>query len=247
MMEILASDFDGTLYFDGIGIKTEDRKAIHQFMKAGNIFGFCTGRPIKGIDHFIGDIKPDFYILNNGSYILDKEHHCLFSKTISYATCISIARKYSQYDMTIFTDKHIYFTNENFKIKDQTFKSYQELLSDSHISIYGISIYLNNEIEAQNLMKEMESFEDIDIYQNINNIDCVANGCSKNTGIQFIKKYYCFNEEIACIGDSYNDLSMLANTSKSFTFNQSPEDIKKYCRYLVDSVEECISILITEK
>ena len=71
-MKALASDFDGTLYVNG-KIDSKDVEAINQFQK-DNLFGICTGRPIKHTVYFLTDhFKSDFYITSTGSYILDKE------------------------------------------------------------------------------------------------------------------------------------------------------------------------------
>ncbi|WP_305151900.1 HAD hydrolase family protein [uncultured Dubosiella sp.] len=42
-MKWLASDYDGTLYFED-GYKQEDLEAIRAFQKQGNMFGLCSGR-----------------------------------------------------------------------------------------------------------------------------------------------------------------------------------------------------------
>ena len=81
-MKALASDFDGTLYFED-GIKENDQQAIVQFQKY-HLFGLCTGRPLIGVQHYIKDcIQPDFYIVSSGACILDKECHVLYEQTIS--------------------------------------------------------------------------------------------------------------------------------------------------------------------
>lgn len=42
-MKVLASDFDGTLFFKG-KFKEEDLKQIRAFQAQGHQFGLCTGR-----------------------------------------------------------------------------------------------------------------------------------------------------------------------------------------------------------
>lgn len=99
-MKILASDFDGTFYVDS-AFDPADLEAVKAFQKAGNLFGFCTGRPLNGITPFFDqwDFRPDFYIVNTGSVVLDKEMHYLLqtestpvlSKTLSGNTKTSIS------------------------------------------------------------------------------------------------------------------------------------------------------------
>ena len=53
-LKILASDYDGTLFFgeEEPNFRERDIKAIQEFQKAGNLFGICTGRPYQGITSF---------------------------------------------------------------------------------------------------------------------------------------------------------------------------------------------------
>ena len=47
-MKMLASDYDGTLYFE-FGYRKTDLEAIRQFQKEGNLFGLCSGRPLSNL------------------------------------------------------------------------------------------------------------------------------------------------------------------------------------------------------
>lgn len=77
-----------------------------------------------------------------------------------------------------------------------------------------------------------------------NDVDCIYKGNSKGRGIKIIQKYYLLdNQDMGCIGDSYNDLPMLEVVENSFTFIDSPEDIKQKVKYHITSVSEAISIL----
>ena len=63
-LKILASDYDGTLFFgeEEPNFRERDIKAIKEFQKAGNLFGICTGRPYQGITPFIPEsIHLDFF------------------------------------------------------------------------------------------------------------------------------------------------------------------------------------------
>ena len=94
-MKALASDFDGTLYFED-GIKENDQQAIVHFQKH-HLFGLCTGRPLIGVQHYIKDcIQPDFYIVSSGACILDKECHVLYEQTISKDLLKDIYQQYHQ-------------------------------------------------------------------------------------------------------------------------------------------------------
>ena len=53
-------------------------------------------------------------------------------------------------------------------------------------------------------------------------------------------------DEIAVIGDSYNDTYMFAKTKYSFAMNHADEDVKSMATYCVESVAECIYKIVNE-
>ena len=66
-MKCAVSDFDRTLYVDRM-IGEEDKNAVLNWQKSGNLFVIATGRnlgTIKPIFESYG-FSPDFWILNNG-------------------------------------------------------------------------------------------------------------------------------------------------------------------------------------
>ncbi len=247
-MKILASDYDGTLYFGDKGYREEDIDAIEKFRADGNLFGVCTGRPLRGITEFMHErIKLDFYILNSGTLILDRNRECLFKKTIDHQVCKYIMGEYSMHDITIFTNDHIYFTDEKEAHDFDFFVPIKEIVLEENVEVFGVSLHLENTEAASQLIDAINQIEGISAYQNKESIDCVAQGCSKDTGAKFIRNYFGISNDVACIGDSFNDLPMLEGTSLSFTFNDSPDQIKDKSNYVVDSINECISILMENK
>ena len=76
-------------------------------------------------------------------------------------------------------------------------------------------------------------------------IDITEKGCSKGLGILKLKELMHL-EEVAGIGDSYNDIPMLETVDHSFTFPTSPESLTSIVDDVVDSVEEALDILMKE-
>ncbi len=61
---------------------------------------------------------------------------------------------------------------------------------------------------------------------------------------RLIKELGIAPEEIACIGDSFNDLSMFALTPHSFAMSASREEILSRASKVVHSVAEAIDLII---
>lgn len=61
---------------------------------------------------------------------------------------------------------------------------------------------------------------------------------SKKVGMDVVLKYFNIDKEnIYAIGDDYNDREMLEYAPKSIAMGNAPEEIKKLCSYVTESVE----------
>lgn len=117
-MQILATDFDGTLYRNGT-VSAEDKAAVARFRTAGNKFGIVTGRHLATALYETErqSVSYDFLICCTGGMILDAQNHILFEhrvpqeavlplyqKTREYGGmyfCVSVHRELLWYDMGV--------------------------------------------------------------------------------------------------------------------------------------------------
>ena len=76
-------------------------------------------------------------------------------------------------------------------------------------------------------------------YQNLNSVDVVAPGCSKGTGIAFVREHFGAHS-VAAMGDSFNDLPMLEAADVAYTFPYVVEDVRDAADYLVSGVAEAL-------
>lgn len=248
-MKALASDFDRTLFFhneDSFYYRDDDIKAIKQFQATGNLFGVCTGRSYRGIEDFnIHDLNYDFYILCSGALILDKQGKTIYQKFIDKQIAKQIYDHCNHIDTSIVYQGQMYVMNRSGDLPKrlQVIDSFEQIGDQFE----AFSIHFDNAMEATSHYHELvASFgEIIDVYQNERHIDFAAKGCSKGNGIRYLIDYYHLNpQDMAVIGDSWNDITMLESVENSFTFNRSPDDVKKVAKYLVDGIDECINQLI---
>lgn len=247
-MKLLASDFDGTLFFlnEKEPYRQGDVKAIEEFQKAGNLFGICTGRPLLGII----DMGPelfhfDFYILNSGAVVLDKKQQVIFKKTIPITVLYDIMDLYPHLDTFIVTETGLYINHPKREMNNEIVKTIEDKSVLKNQVLLGFSFHVTDKKELKEVMATLSDYPELSVYQNRSDIDCVAYGCSKKTGIDMIAQHFGLeDDQIACIGDSYNDLPMLMGLTNSFTFHNSPESVKVAAKYHVNSVEECIDILM---
>lgn len=244
-MKVVASDFDGTLYFQGIGFKEEDILKINEFQKQGHMFGICTGRSLKGILDVLDErIHLDFYIVASGALILDKDLHVINRHTIDKDIVIDVIDCIEE-KICVDIDgiNHRYSLNRDKpRMKeDIVLKDIHDLSED----VYSFSLHLKDEKEAKKYMEWLSQFKDIQAFQNIKDIDITKTGISKGSGINEIKDYYHIdNHCLAGIGDALNDLPMLKSVDIAYTFDTSNQEVKLHTDYIISSLAQCLEHLL---
>ena len=261
-MELFASDFDGTLHFPNVGISQADRKAIQRFRAQGNFFGLCTGRSPQSLWPPLdagGPMELDFYILCSGALILNGERKMIASSplpTSSLKAMLTLCR-------TILSDRYVpafgsaerFYEVEHFSNSPYTARHRmnpgpalreEKLENGCHPPIYTIAMDCGTETAAKEAVCALAPYGEeagLAFYQNTQFIDTVHIGCSKGDGIRAVCRHLNFSGIPACIGDSYNDLSMFGATPLSFTFRSSPAAVRAKARFQVDSVAQSLRIL----
>ncbi len=239
-MKAFASDIDGTLVFDG-KIKDSDIKAIKEFQK-NNLFGVCSGRSRSSINDLI-ELGLDFYILSTGSMILDKNLKIIKSDLFDEKIARELFDDYYQKAQIVIqteSEKYLYVTIDENQPHLKVIDSFDEINGED---IYGVSlVFENDEIAKKECIMLNNKYSEIEGFQNVNAIDFVKRGCSKGEGVKWLKKHYHL-EQVAGIGDSYNDIPLLEDSDVAFTFNNVVDVLKDKADYLVDSVKEAIEKL----
>lgn len=227
-MKLIASDFDGTIFIDG-KIKTEDIEAIRDFQDKGNLFGLVTGRTYHSLVVLIeGKLAPDFVIANNGSHIFVKNGKDM-TEILKYSLDQDKIRDVMDYYGRTYPTK--LFTDKDRAVDDiRGLREGEEILS--------LAIYSDH-------MLENPFQEDFSFHKSIGVIDVINSAVSKQTGIEFIKNFYGFDKEIIAIGDDFNDIEFLSNTSLSYSLDYvTNKEVRKVCNFSVRSVAELISNLM---
>lgn len=225
MMKLIASDFDGTVLIDE-SINKNDIEAIRDFQNAGNLFGLVTGRSYHNLAPLIeGKIAPDFIIANNGGHILVKEdgsYKEIFKSVIKKPSAQKFINQYAKdYEVTIFTEDR---------------KLYN--LDDVDKDIMALAIYTEDQVE--NYLSKL-----FDFHYSIGVVDVVNKGIDKQEGIDIIKDFYKYQDEIYAIGDDYNDIVFLKATKRSYTLTYVTNHfVNEVCKYWVESIADLIKEVI---
>ena len=191
MKKALASDFDNTLFcmFQEETYRPGDREAIRAFQAQGGLFGISTGRSLTGVRQATGDnVAYDFYILANGSLVLDKHLRTLQKKVVPMSLVRSLYDRYGKLENSVIQAGDTVYTFGPADNPMQThIDDFEELDGKD---IYGISFYTGSEDRAKEMAGDAQQHygRTIEAYANTVVLDIVGAGCSKGQALETVRQ-----------------------------------------------------------
>ena len=247
-IRLLASDMDGTLLNDNREITLRTQDAIRKWVASGRFFVPTTGRPLCAM----GKVDPLFdkdmlYIVYNGAMaVMHRSKEVLFSVTLAPALVPEVYQLGNERDVPII----IWCRDELYVNKDcEESRLYMEATS-APFTVVKDNIELEK-LAAAGVTKMLwiDSPEQVLVHQRDmqahfgDKINChasrpelfefVGNDASKAIALEtVIPKLGVSREEIAAVGDGYNDLSMLRYAGYSIAMGNAPADIQAECDHV---------------
>ena len=253
-MKVFASDYDGTFRLLE-KVSEYDKKKVEEWRKQGNLFGLVTGRSIESIlsEQIIHRFEYDFLICNNGGVIYDCDMNLLKMEFMHYQTVCEILKYVKELPIISYVLNDGFHRSKmilNKEIVDLKYGALHDFINEEDIlkekKISQLVLSTNDEA----LSHEISDFinktynEHVISYVNVNCVDIVPLGVSKEEGLKFLKDYYGW-EEIYTIGDSYNDICML-EAFCGFSVQQAVDEVKKHANKVYKNVGECLLDLMKE-
>lgn len=217
-IKLVFADIDGTLLCEGAKLPDELKQLVWKLHDIGVGFTFATGRLPYETEHLFDGIPWDYpYVAGNGTIIKDKnrvyEEHLFCPGDLK-----SLAEKYSSLGVTIiFSESNLERTLEVTPWARENAKVFPGLDMPIDDGVWNRRLprmyfyhpegrYLD--ACADELMELKEKYAIC--FQNKQSIQISPLGCTKATGIRKVAALLDItSEEILCIGDSYNDMSMI--------------------------------------
>ena len=251
-MKILASDYDGTLKVNE-EVSSKNKEMIKKWRAQGNLFGIVTGRSTTTIHQEIETkgLEIDFLVCNNGGVILDKNMDIEQLLLIDFP----VVEKIIVYIETIKSNGYV--LNDGIHRSRVAPMQAKDDLHDTPSTI-GAKEILENKKVAQIVVNfdEQETANTlakyintnfgtkVEAFTNLNCVDIVPKGASKENGLRYIAKRENVSEkDVYSIGDSYNDVCMIEAFSGA-TLEHAHIKIKEYAKVVVKDVAEYLSILM---
>jgi Cof subfamily protein (haloacid dehalogenase superfamily) len=255
--KLICIDMDGTLLNDKKIISEENIKAIRLAYKKGVRIAVCTGRIFTSADFFselLGVKSP--VIASNGAFIMEKDRgDVVYKATLGVEKCKKLLAMFRKHDIyphyytgdTVFTEKLVYSSSfyaevnktlpKNKQVKIVLVKDWDEVFRTYEKEIFkgiGVDEDLEKIKEAKTYLRDMEEFEVVS--SRFDNFEAMNKGVSKGNAVKILADFYGITrEQIICIGDSENDLSMIKFAGLGVAMGNADEDVKAAAQYITDS------------
>lgn len=253
--KLIAMDMDGTLLNSQKEVSQRSKEYLKKASDMGLKLVVCTGRiftSAKTFARIIGTKAP--IVASNGAYIREKDvDRVIFEKhlkTEDLGKIINITKKYGLFPQlftfdTIFSEKLIH-SSLNYKLwneKNQEDERVNIVITEDLFSvvkntkILKVVVYDDNILRLNHIREEIKKETKVSIFSSIiNNIEIMADGVSKGNAVKFIAEYFKIKpEEVICIGDNENDISMIKYAGLGVAMGNAEEKVKEIANYITDT------------
>ena len=247
-MKLLASDFDGTLKFNG-QVLADDLEAINKWRDEGNLFVIVTGRSEESIRGQIEkhNVPADYLVTNNGGMVFDMDGEMLYSSQLDTITAIDLM--YASHEIPFVASyvvndgRHRHKVVVHPNVMETRYPNLEPDWTEEEIMDSGNFAQIVLSVESpDNAVKLAESINDyfgstVTAFANGFVVDIVPYGVDKGTGLQFITAWTGVDEDdVYAIGDGHNDIPMLEACPNGAAIAFAPEDVRAAAREEVPSV-----------
>lgn len=256
----LASDMDGTLLDGKKQISEKNRDAIAQFVKAGGIFTFATGRMEKTVRPYVQQVGLSVpAILYNGAKIYDfAKEQVLWEKNLPFE-CSETVRDLSQ----LFADVCLFLYQAEKVIVFQNHEYIDQLQRVANIPLLRIGglgdlpqlpltkVVLHhadvNRLEQVKTYLQQNTGYHI-VYSHSHYLEILPSGVSKGAALRIWSDITNISlGQIMAIGDNMNDLEMLQTAGYGVAVANAHPDLKQAADHITVSHEEHAVAALIEK
>lgn len=257
-IKLICIDMDGTLLVDEHNVSEENKKAVKYALEKGVHIAITTGRVYNCAmlySELIGLKTP--IIASNGAYIggtngeeiyknpLTKEEvRTVFKIATDNNLLAYLTTRYGLISLVDLPENNIY------KVLNKTLPKEKQIRLEVIESIDKILELYKNEIlkgvcvensDKEKLLKAREELSKLNPELEIatswkNNFEVTRKGSSKGEAVKRLAEYLNISsEEVMCIGDSENDISMLKYAGCAIAMGNASDDVKKVADFITEA------------
>ena len=257
--KLICIDMDGTLLSNKHEIPEFNKEMIKKATQKGVKIAITTGRLFASARKYSEIIGVKTAIIAaNGAYIREpNSEEVIYESVLSKEQFDKIVNVIKKYDFTVYMntadtvisedvidETHAYKLVNNelddaWKIKFVEGKKFEDVYEEYKNDILK-AIFIYDGEDKRELMKakaELAQFEDLEVVSSwANNFEVMAGGTSKGHSVARLAEMMGIKrEEVICIGDSENDLSMIEYAGLSVAMGNAIDIVKEKADYITDT------------
>lgn len=254
-IKLICIDMDGTLLMDQQNISEENKKAIKEAISRGVHVAITTGRVYNCAKLYSDEIGLKTPIIaSNGAFIGGSNGETIYnnplnaneikgflSLTKQYGLLSYLTGNFGIVSTTELPDNHIYKVL-NKRLKDEEKIQFEVIDNiDNAFKLYpnqllkGVCIEKNNISNLMKVKKELKKLNpELEIVSSWDdNFEIMKKGSSKGEAVAQLTKYFNLKrDEVMCIGDSENDLSMIEYAGIGVAMGNAIDIVKQSAQYV---------------
>lgn len=262
--KMICIDMDGTLLGKRRRISEKSKEIIRRAHEKGVEIVVTTGRIYNNaayFSHILGVESP--VIAANGAIVREKHNNnIIYEGAIPSQNCLDIVKVLNTYKMSFqfYTTDVIYCSNLISKIGTELFMTKQigyEMLKIKYTIVEEIEdwkeILEKNEGKITKCITLSPKHKKVEKVKNVlrkmDDITCYGSGkssieinykeVSKGNAVKVLAEYYGISaDEIMCIGDNENDVSMIEYAGLGVAMENAIDEVKSVADYVTDSNKE---------
>ncbi|OAS18462.1 Cof-type HAD-IIB family hydrolase [Paenibacillus oryzisoli] len=255
MIKLIVSDLDGTLLDHHKKVSERELQALQLVKDKGIILCLASGRMNLEMQKVLQEIQHQAYsVSQNGAFIHLLDGTLLQAKLFEASIAHQVYQLIEAFDVVklICSGNANYIEKlspasdaiqarmfEPFLVQSEIEQSLKEAFPICKYSLFG---HVDHLLEIKTLL-ERELPDLLDIYlADTDCLDIMPHQVSKGSSLLILAAHLGLKpEEIACFGDSFNDVSMFGITPHSFAMHTAHSDVRKHAAKTVNSVSEAIT------
>ena len=260
--KMLATDLDDSLLNDRFSINDSDREAIIRAVKAGVKVVLATGRMYRSALPYLQELGLDTPLISyQGAYARFPGGKVLYDRPVPFETAVDLLEelKTTGYHTNIYVDDNLLVE----KI-DKESEIYRSISAINPVVVGDLVNYLREVRKTTAKVLVVSSEENINLLSvNMQSrfgerlyitkskpyfLEFMHPEATKARALQAVAGYYGINpEEIIAVGDSYNDLDMLAFAGLGVAVGNAREDVRKRADFVTLSNNDGGVALVIKK
>jgi Cof subfamily protein (haloacid dehalogenase superfamily) len=259
MIRLFATDLDDTLLNSEKQIDQHNLDALEKLQQSGVQVAVASGRNEVEIEEVIHNVPGDFHrVCQNGAFIYLNSQEKIYESYFETELAKKIYQAGKDAGMHCFigTDRTMYIPEKNHHIQKKSHQVSLQLEFDPSIEkrigqdvIPSKFCYLGDRpdlLQFKQVLQKIFSGQ-IDIFLSSPHcLDVMPLGVNKGNGIRHLADHLGFDlSEVACIGDSENDIPMFHVVPHSFVMSVAKPYVQQEAKHKVDFVSEAVQRVMT--